>query len=229
SRAGQDVAEAAPWIPQTPRAHGEGSPASWRALERGPLLPYALREEASILAAARDLEAADSAWARLSALDSPWAWEAVRCRAELALDRGAPERADSLLAAADRASWPDEDRAQWLVLRVRLAARLADTARALALAGQTMRRYPSSAAAAAAVGVLDTLLLARGQTPSAADDAAAAEVEFRHLDLDHAAARLRSAFADGGPDRWRAGLRLGAMLRLGHPQKAGPRSPGALG
>src|SRR5439155_25002328 len=145
-----------------------------------------------------------SAWARRSGLDRPWAWEAVSARAGLAIDRGAPERADSLLGAADRASWPENDRAEWLVTRARLAARLADSARAVDLAGQAMRRYPYSTAAAAAVGTLDTLLLARGQAPSAADDASAAEVEFHRLDLDRAAVRLERALGAPGADRWRA-------------------------
>ena len=169
-----------------------------------------------MLEAAGDLEGADSAWARLSRLDSPWAWEAVSSRAELSIDRGSLGSADSLLGAAERASWPDDDRAEWLVLRARLAARLADTSRAVDLAAQAMRRYPYSTAAAAAVGTLDTLLLARGQAPSTAEDASAAEVEFHRRDLDRAAVRLERALGAPGADRWRTGLRLGEVLRAAH-------------
>src|SRR5439155_12815468 len=89
--------------------------AAWREAARDPVLGvYALRPIARLALALGDTAGADSAWARLAGLRSLWGWEAVRSRCDLALARRDTARADALLASADRAEWPDAERAEWM-------------------------------------------------------------------------------------------------------------------
>ena len=157
----------------------------------------------------------DTLWSRVLALDSPWAWDALSHLAARRLARGDAAGADSLLAGTPQAGWPLEDRAARLALVARTRAALGDTMGALAGARAAMRAYPSTAGARAALAVFDTLLAARRDGPSVADDAQAAEVLFWIPDRPAAVTRLARAFAShAASDRWRLGLRLAEMQRL---------------
>jgi soluble lytic murein transglycosylase len=201
----------------TPDSSGRAdSLGAWSlALTSATLRPAALRRLGPLYLACGDSAAADSCWAALAAERSPWRWEAVRSRSALALDRGDTTGADSLLEAADRDGWPDADRAAWIARRAELRAALGDTARAAELGRQTLRRYPSLAPAAQALGTLEALARARGDSLSARDERDAAEVEFWRGDRVAAAGRLGRALARwSGEGRDRVALRRAEVLRL---------------
>ncbi len=176
---------------------------------------YGLERLAPLLLAAGDTLGADRAWAALAADRTPWTYEALRGRADLAMLRGDPARADSLLAATDRGAWSDLDRSSWLVRRAELRMRLGDGPQAIEFARQTVRRYPSLPPALRALTDLEQWMKERGQPPSPADERAAAEVEFLTGDRQAAVARLLRAERDAGaPDRARLALRRGEILRM---------------
>ena len=183
--------------------------------ERGPGRPAALRQVARLALADGDSLAADSMLASPALARSVWAWPALRQRAEVSLARGDTSRADSLLEAADRGGWPDAERAAWLAMRVRLRTDLRDTARAIGFARQALRVYPSTASAGRALSLLEALLFARGDSLTADEQRAAAEVEVYGGRRAAAIERLRGVASDAGAgaERWRAGLRLCELLR----------------
>jgi soluble lytic murein transglycosylase-like protein/tetratricopeptide (TPR) repeat protein len=189
--------------------------AMWeRASARPHLAAWALDRIAAHRLAAGDTARADSCWARALEAPSPWAWPALRGRVAIAEARGDRAFADALLEQADRAGWPDAERAAWLATRVRLRAALGDTAQAIAFALQALRAYPSSAAAPSALERLAAMLRARGDTLAAADERAAAEVDVLRGDRAGAARRLRRALPRLAPaERRAATLRLAEILR----------------
>jgi soluble lytic murein transglycosylase-like protein/tetratricopeptide (TPR) repeat protein len=191
------------------------SAGAWRAALAVPgLEPFAFRQAARAALASGDTARADSGWARLASLESPWAWEGLRERADLAAAGGRLARADSLLASADRDGWADADRASWLVRRARLAVALGDSGRALELGRQLVRRYPSLAPAATGTALVESVLVARGERPGLDDEVAFAEVSAFRGERRAAAARLQRALERSPEDRrWRLALRAGELLR----------------
>jgi soluble lytic murein transglycosylase-like protein len=189
---------------------------AWAAAARDTILrPYALRRLARLHLALGDSTSADSAWRELAASRTIWTWEAIRDRCDLALARGDTARGNELLAAADRRDWPEAERAEWLALRVGLRLALRDTASALDLARQTVRRYPTLPPASLALEALERTLAARGESLTVDDARQAAEVEFFRPDRAAAARRLEGLLARPElPERWRVALRLGEVLRL---------------
>jgi soluble lytic murein transglycosylase-like protein len=181
-----------------------------------PGLPlYALRRAAPLFLAAGDSARADSCWAALAEGSGLWRWESVRSRAQLALARGAPSRADSILGELEHRELGVNDRAAWLALRARAAAAAFDTARALELCRQVVRVSPALPPATEAETLLDTLVAARGDTLSYADLDDLADVDALRGDRDGAALRLERAFAVApASDRFRAGLKYAEALRL---------------
>lgn len=189
--------------------------ALWRAAAARPGLAAAARHRLALLhLAAGDSAGADSLWAGACG-DSPWTWPALRGRAELALARDGPVRADSILEHADRAGWTEGERAAWLVTRVRLRALAGDTTRAEDFARQAMRVYPSAASTRQAVTRLEEMLRARGTRPGPGDERAAAEVEALAGRAAAAASRLRRIVAGiaGAGVRSEAAVRLCEVLR----------------
>ena len=167
---------------------------AWRdALADTLLRSYALRRVAALHAALGDTARADRAWALLAAERTPWQWEAVRARAELALARGMRARADSLLERAERREWPDGDRADWLARRIESRLALGDSSTAATLAWQMVARYPSDPRAARALGTFESLLAARDSSLTSAQQQLAAEVERARGRRVEAAARLKQA------------------------------------
>ncbi len=214
----------------------------WRHMAEGvqPMVA-AWRQVARLALADGDTLAADSFLASPPLARSVWAWPVVRQRAELALARGATARADSLLESADREGWPDAERAAWLALRVRLRTDLGDTARAVGFARQALRVYPSLPATGRSLALLETLLGARGDSLTAEEQRAAAEVDAFAGRRAAAIRRLRAVVA--GPASGGAGgaaaLRLCELLRatrrfseagatidalLRAPERAAPRA-----
>ncbi len=176
---------------------------------------YSLARAASLRWAAGDTLGADSAWTALASEDSPWRWEALKARAELALARGAPALGDSLLMAAGTRGLSPAEQAERNLERARLSAAAADTAVAVALCRQVMRLSPTQAAAAAAVALLEAAHAARGESLSVEEERDAAEVDFWRRDLAAAARRLERAFRlSADSTRWRPGLRRAEVLRL---------------
>jgi len=199
-----------------PPATRADSLALWQAAAAEPRLrDVAFLRLAALRLAAGDSAGADSCGAIAAAGRAPWAWPALRGRAELALARGAFARADSLLQRADRAGWGDGDRAAWLAARVRARAAAGDTAGALEFARQALGVYPSLGGAVQALAQLEDLLRARGGVLTGADERAAAEVETFAGRSAAAAVRLRRVLADSAAAdlRWSAGLRLCEVLR----------------
>jgi soluble lytic murein transglycosylase-like protein len=206
--------------------------ALWRAAAARPGLAAAARHRLALLhLAAGDTASADSLWAAVSG-DSPWTWPALRGRAELALARDGPARADSILEHADRAGWGAAERAAWLVTRVRMRALAGDTARAEDFARQAMRVYPSVASTRQAVTRLEEMLRARGTLPGPGDERAAAEVEALAGRAAAAASRLRRIVAGvaGAGVRGEAAVRLCEVLRSArHFSEAADAARAALG
>ncbi len=189
--------------------------AAWTTALKDTLLrPYALRRVAALRLAGGDSTGADGAWASLARDRSLWQWEALRSRSDLAQARGATARADSLLAAAGRDDWPDEDRAAWLARRVELRLALGDSATAMTFAGQMIVRYPSSSRTTGSLRILEALHAARGDSLSLDEEALAAEVDRLRGRGESAAARLRrSARGASGPIAAARYLRLARVLR----------------
>ena len=199
-----------------PAATGADSAALWRAAASVPRLrEVGLQRLGLLYLAWADTARADSCWARVGPGRSPWIWQALRGRAELALARGSPVAADSLLERAERAGWPDAERAAWLALRVRARAAAGDTGQAIEFARQALKVYPSQAATLRSLERLEALLRARGGRLAIGDELAAAEVETLLGRSEAAATRLRRVCADprAGSERWPAGLRLCEGLR----------------
>lgn len=188
----------------------------WRHAAEGPRPAVAAwRQVARLALADGDTLAADSLLALPALRRSVWAWSALRQRAELAVARGDAAGADSLAEAADRDGWPDAERAAWLALRVRLRSALRDTARAIDLARQAVRAYPSVPATRQALADLEALLRARGDSLGVVDQRASAEVEALAGRGAAAIRRLRRVVADpaAGGEVWRARVRLCQLLR----------------
>jgi soluble lytic murein transglycosylase-like protein len=197
------------------RATTHDSLVAWTAAGRDSILrPYALRRLARLHLTLGDTAAADSAWRELAALRTPWTWEAIRARCDLALSRGDTARADGLVTAAGRGDWSESERAEWLALRVLLRLALRDTTSALDLARQAVRRYPALPPAAKALETLERTLAARGESLTVEDQRQAVEVEMLRSDRAAATRRLEDLLARPiVPERWRAELRLGEVLR----------------
>ena len=167
-----------------------------------------------------DTARADSCWALAAsdttalAVPSPWAWPSLRERAGIALARGQPARGDSLLERADRARWPEAERAAWLALRVSLCAAAGETAQAVEFARQALRAYPAQGVTGQVLARLEEMLQARGDSLAPADERAAAEVDAFRGERASAARRLRRvlARAEHG-ERWSVGVRLSEVLR----------------
>jgi len=188
----------------------------WRALAGAPDIgPFALRQLAPLLLAEADTLAADSAWTSLARAPGVWTYEALRGRADLMLARGDTSAADSVLAVALREEWPDLERVSWLVRRAELRAARSDTAQALELARQAVRRFPALKPAGRALDDLELWLPARAEPFTAGEELSAAEAEFYRPDHAAAARRLeRAALALTGSERARADLRRAEILRL---------------
>ncbi len=199
-----------------PEATDSSRLAAWRALARHPRWRlYALKRAAALALAAGDSAAADTALVTLSTERSMWQWQALSDLAGLALARRDSARALHLLEDAGRAEWPDEDRAQWLSLDAALRAGTGDTATAIDLGRQALKRYPAVSATANLLPRWETWLKLRGERPSVDDRRAAAEVEFFRPDRAAAAKRLGELLRTlEGSERAAVGLRLGEMLRL---------------
>jgi soluble lytic murein transglycosylase len=197
------------------RTTPQDSLVAWTVAQGDSILrPLALRRLARLHLVLADTAAADSAWQELAGLRTPWTWEAIRARCDLALSRGDTARADELVAAAVRGEWPESERAEWLALRVALRLARRDTASALDLARQTLRRYPALAPASKALETLERTLVARGESLTVEDQRLAVEVEMLRSDRPAAARRLEDLLARPTlPERWRAELRLGEVLR----------------
>jgi soluble lytic murein transglycosylase-like protein/Tfp pilus assembly protein PilF len=158
---------------------------------------------------------ADTLWARVLALPTPWQWDALSHLASRKLAAGDAAGADSLIEHTSQAGWPIEDRAARLALAARARAAMGDTAAALADCRQTMRAYPSALGARAARATFDSIAVARADSGSASDAALAAEVQFWAGDRAGAILRLERALRlSDASDRWRTGLRLAEVQRL---------------
>lgn len=188
----------------------------WRHMAECAHCTIAARRQVACLAVADgDTLAADSILASPALARSVWAWPVLRQRVELSLAGGDTAGADALLESADRADWPDGERAAWLALRVRLRVAVRDTAQAIEFARQALRVYPSLPATGRSLALLGDLLRARGDSLSAGEQRTAAEVEVFGGRSAAAIGRLRRVVADpaSGAERWRAGLRLCELLR----------------
>lgn len=175
--------------------------------------PVALRVLARAAAESGAVARADSLWAAL-AHDSPWSEpEALAARVDLALAASDSARAESLLAAARVADWPEADQAVWLARRAALRRARGATPEARRLAREAMVRFPASAAAAQALTIL-AQVTGPHRAATLEEERAAAEVEALHGQRAAAAARLAHAqrMAPSG-ERWRIALRRGAILR----------------
>ena len=190
--------------------------AAWRSLARAPRWRlYALRRLAALALARADSAGADSCLELLGVARGIWQWPALADGAALALARGDTAGALRRIRDADPADWPDDDRSQWTGLLATLEAATGDTAGALERARQAIRRYPALPATARLLPRWEGWLAARGLRPDAADQRAAAEVDFFRPDRASAARRLRAARDSlRGAERVAVGLRLGEVLRL---------------
>jgi len=208
----------APWRRELagPQATDSSRRAAWRALSRQPRWQlYALRRLATLELAAGDSAAADTALAVLAEHRSIWQWPALNDHVAMALARGDSAAALHRLEDAGRAEWPDEDRAQWLGLDATLRAAAGDTATAIDLGRQAIRRYPALPATAKLLPRWEDWLRRRGERPAPDDQRAAAEVEFFRPDRAAAARRLGEVLKSlAGAERAAVGLRMGEMLRL---------------
>jgi hypothetical protein len=211
-------ADLAPWRQalEGPQSSDSSRLVAWRALARLPRWRlFALRRVATLELAAGDSAAADTALAVLAEHRSIWQWPALDDHVALALARGDSAAALHRLEDAGRAEWPDEDRAQWLSLDATLRAAHGDSATAIDLGRQAIRRYPALPSTAKLLPRWEAWLKLRGERPSADDQRAAAEVEFFKPDRAAAARRLGEVVKTlQGPERAAVGLRLGEMLRL---------------
>jgi soluble lytic murein transglycosylase-like protein len=174
----------------------------------------ALREYGRVCVALGLTARADSLLASLQLALSPWAWDALRLRSNLALARGDTLRADSLLAGTPEYRWPDADRAALLLGRARLAAARRDAGACEDLARQVIRAFPALGPAGPALALLDSLAAARGDSLAFADERTGAEVDYFRGARAVAVRRLRHARprAEAG-DRWALALRLAEVLR----------------
>jgi len=163
------------------------------AARRPALVAYALRLSAPRRLARGDTTGADSAWAALAGLDSPWAWEAVRARCDLRA--GDPARADSLLAAASGVRFTPLDRAAWLVRRARARLASGDSTGAFRFALEAVHGDPTMPPAATALALAEALAAAGAGSLTEADHVAAADVEARNGSPREAAARLEALMA----------------------------------
>jgi peptidoglycan lytic transglycosylase len=174
--------------------------AAWGTVVSDTLLrPYALRRVAALELARGDTAGADLGWAALSRERSPWQWEALRARSDLASARGQIARADSLLERAERRDWPEAERAEWLARRVDLRLTLGDTAAAMTFAGQMIARYPATPGVAEALRILEDVHAARGEALSWRDDSLAAEVDRLRGRRESAVVRLARWTPSGAP------------------------------
>lgn len=187
----------------------------WRLRAAEPALPaVALRELARARIARGQAAAADSALADPRLAASPWAWDALRLRAAIALAAADTARAESLLAGAGVDAWPDADRAARQLERATLALARGREGEAGDLARLTLRLYPSLAASGPAVRVLEALAARRGGALEPADERAAAESDVLRGARASAARRLRNVRPRApAEDRWRLALRLAEVLR----------------
>ena len=210
-------ADLAPWRRslEAPGATDSSRLAAWRALSHHPRWRlYALRRVAALALAAGDSAAADIALAVLATERSVWQWQALSDHAGLALARRDSAQALRLIEDAGRAEWPDDDRAQWLSLDASLHAGTGDTATAIDLGRQALKRYPSLPATAKLLPRWEALLRLHGERMSVDDQRAAAEVEFLRPDRAAAAKRLGDVLKSlAGAERVAVGQRLGEMLR----------------
>ena len=210
-------ADLAPWRKslQAPEATDSSRLVAWRALARHPRWRlYALRRVASLSLAAGDSAGADTALRVVAIERSMWQWTSLNDYARLALARRDSAQALHRLEDAGRAEWPDEDRAQWLSLDAVLRAGTGDTASAIGLGRQALKRYPALPSTAKLLPRWEAWLERRGERPSLDDQRAAAEVEFFRPDRAAAAKRLQDVLKSlSGPERATVGQRLGEMLR----------------
>ncbi|MCC6349043.1 MAG: lytic transglycosylase domain-containing protein [Candidatus Eisenbacteria bacterium] len=188
---------------------------AWAARAADALVPAVALREYARACLARGLEArADSVLASPRLAASPWAWDAVRARAELAVARGDTVLADSLLSSAATALWPDGERAALSLSRARLSAARGDPERAADIARATLRRYPALGPSGGALALLDSLARSRGESLAVADERAGAESEVLRGARGSALRRLRHLRARVEPaERWQTTLRLAEVLR----------------
>jgi len=159
---------------------------------RPELVPYTLRLRGLTRIARGDTAGADSAWAALATLDSPWAWEALRARLDSGPRHGDPARADSLLAAATGTPFAPLDRAAWLVRRARARLALGDSAGAFRFALEVVHGDPALTPAVRGLETAESLAGAGVGTLSDADQIAAADVEARNGRTSDAVRRLEA-------------------------------------
>ena len=197
--------------------HRPDTLSAWRSIaaeREGLLRPYALRQVALRELAVGDTLAADSAFAALDSLDSPWGWEAVRTRYDFAVLAQAPGRAESLLTRANTAGWSDLDRSACLMRRATLAAERGDTARAGELAHQLLARFPALAPASSAIALLEGMAATRGRSLPLDDVLRAAESARLRGDRAEAVRRYQQAHAAAhGEARERIAVDLARALR----------------
>jgi soluble lytic murein transglycosylase-like protein len=141
-------------------------------------------------AAAGDTLGADSVLASPELASSIWGWDAVRARSALALARGDTVAADTLLHRAKMRGWPDADFAAWTAEAARLAVLRGDTTRALGLASDAMRRFPSLPGASLALALTESITVARHDSLALEDERIAAGVESLRGSFGAAARRL---------------------------------------
>lgn len=171
--------------------------------------------------AAGDSLGADSLLGAPELARSVWAWRALRRRTELALAQRDTLRASRGLDAADRATWPEGDRAAWLLERSRCSLWLGDTTAAIEFARQQIQVYPSLGPAGTAVSQLTAWTRARGESLSVADERAAAEVDFFRTLRASAATRLRRVLARcPATERSEVAVRLAEVLRASRTPRA---------
>ena len=178
------------------------------------LRPYALRRVWRMALADGDTLAAQQALEALSAIASPWGWEALRTRCDLAMAAGQPARAESLLNRARTSEWPPLDLS---TLRMRQAT-LAETRGDTLLAGQRAREvlggFPAMPTAVSAIALLQRIATARGATLRLEDLRQAAE--SARLRGDRVATidwLARAHAAASGPTRTRISIQWARALR----------------
>lgn len=189
----------------------------WRAVAADTataLRPYALRRMGSLLFARRDTLGAVGALEELAAIPSPWGWEALRTRCDLAMAAGQPARAESLLSRARTSEWPPLDLSTLRMRQATLAQERGDTVLAVQRAREVLDVYPAMPTAGSAVALLQRIAASRGAALPLEDLRKAAE--SARLRGDRVATidwLARAHAAASGPARTRIAIQWARALR----------------